>query len=144
MTSNDTLCLGDPALDLEHEEFKRLLDDLLDAPALAQRKALDRLRGHARLHFSREDELLNCLGGANAKCHLAEHAAVLHSLDEVHALLDRAPRPELIARLAGELGRWLPEHVQAMDAGLNQARTLQRFGGAPLTLHRTYRREGVQ
>ena len=76
------------------------------------------------------------LGGANAACHLDEHAAVLRSFGEVREILAGEGRPGLGQHLAGELLRWLPEHVHAMDAGVAASRSKQRFGGAPLVLHR--------
>ena len=47
------------------------------------------------------------------------------------------PQPvDLTSRLATELLRWLPEHVQVMDAGIASVRTLEPFGGAPVQLKR--------
>ena len=89
-------------------------------------------------HFGFEDDHLRHVGDANATCHLDEHAAVLRSLDEVGAVLARpepAPR-DLTRRLATELLRWLPEHVQVMDAGIATARTRERFGGGPVQITR--------
>lgn len=137
MTTDSSLNLGDPVLDREHIELKRLIEALLQAPAAEALAALDALKAHAGKHFELEDGDLRRLGGANATCHLDEHAAVLRSLDEVREVLARPePPPDLTRRLATELMRWLPEHVQAMDAGIASVRTKERFGGVPIQLTR--------
>jgi hemerythrin-like metal-binding protein len=132
-----SIALGDPVLDREHAELQRLIDALRQAPPANALAALDALKAHAAGHFGAEDADLRRLGGANATCHLDEHAAVLRSLDEVRAVLERGrPPADLVARLATELARWLPEHVQAMDASIASVRTRERFGGVPVQLTR--------
>ena len=132
------LTLGDPALDQEHAQLQRLIEQLLQAPPAGAMEALARLKAYAAMHFKLEDKDLRRIGDPNANCHLDEHAAVLRSLDEVAALLaGPQPRPvDLTRRLATELLRWLPEHVQVMDAGIASVRTRERFGGAPIQVKR--------
>ncbi len=137
MTTSISLTLGDPALDQEHAELQRLIDALRQAAPAQVPAALDALKAHASLHFEREDAELRKLGDANATCHLDEHAAVLQSLGEVRAALDQpAPPAGMVARLVAELVRWLPEHVQVMDAGIAAVRTKERLGGAPVLITR--------
>jgi hemerythrin len=132
-----SLTLGDPVLDREHAELQRLIDALHQAPPAEALAAVDALKAHAASHFGLEDDELRRLGGANATCHLDEHAAVLRSLEEVRAVLERPQPPaDLGRRLAVELSRWLPEHVQAMDAGIASVRSKERFGGAPVQITR--------
>jgi hemerythrin len=135
--NSSSLTLGDPVLDQEHAELQRLIDALRQAAPAEAMGALDALRAHAASHFSQEDGELRRLGGANATCHLDEHAAVLRSLDEVRTVLERPQPPtDLVGRLAAELTRWLPEHVQAMDASIASVRTKERFGGVPVQITR--------
>jgi hemerythrin len=137
LTTNSSLTLGDPVLDQEHAELQRLIEALRHAAPAQVPAALDALKAHAAQHFEREDAELRKLGDANASCHLDEHAAVLQSLAEVRAALDQpAPLPTMVARLVTELVRWLPEHVQVMDAGVAAVRTRQRLGGAPVLITR--------
>lgn len=137
MNTANSLTLGDPVLDQEHQELQRLIDALLAAPAAQAVAALEALQSHAASHFALEDGELRRLGGANATCHLDEHAAVLRSLDEVKAVLARPEPPgDLVRRLATELLRWLPEHVQEMDASIAAVRTRERFGGVPVQITR--------
>ncbi len=137
MNTETSITLGDPALDREHAELQRLIVALMQAPADRVAAALDALRTHAGKHFELEDADLRRVGGANATCHLDEHAAVLRSLDEVRQVLARPEPPlDMIPRLAAELMRWLPEHVQVMDAGIASVRTKERLGGAPVQITR--------
>jgi hemerythrin len=136
-----SLALGDPMLDRDHAELFRLVQVMLSASGEEAVTAFDALRVEAYEHFDREDADLRRLGGNNAACHLDEHAAVLQSLDEVSVIIrDPATSPEttqrLVESLALELHRWLPEHVNEMDASLAAVRSQSRFGGAPLRLTR--------
>ena len=136
-TSDFALALGDPALDQDHLELQRLIEALQRAPAADVPGVMEALQAHAAKHFELEDSELRRLGGANAQCHLDEHAAVLRSLAEVRAALVQPEQPpDMIRRLVQELLRWLPEHVQAMDAGIATVRTQERLGGAPIQITR--------
>lgn len=130
------LTLGDAALDAEHLRLSQLGEALLVAAPADARAALQALHSHAREHFAHEDQDLREHGGANASCHLDEHAAVLESLAMVSMRLAAAPTGaaelDLVERLALEWLRWLPVHVAEMDAALAQARTRARFGAQPL------------
>lgn len=137
MNANPSITLGDPGLDQDHAELQRLIDQLLKADAAQAPAALDALKAHAATHFAMEDGELQRIGDSNASCHLDEHAAVLRSLDEVRALLERPDPPrDMVLRLGVELLRWLPEHVQVMDAGIAAVRTRERFGGVPVQITR--------
>ena len=137
MTAGSSLALGDPVLDREHAELERLIDGLRQSGPAQVPAALDALKAHAAQHFDREDAELRKLGGANATCHLDEHAAVLRSLDDVRAALGQpSPAAGMVPRLVAELVRWLPEHVQVMDAGIAAVRTKERLGGAPVLVSR--------
>lgn len=138
LSSVAPVVLGDALLDQDHAELSRLVQALLAASGGATAvAALDALRDECCEHFGREDADLRRLGGNNAECHLDEHAAVLYSLNEVHAMLrDTATSPEtaqrLVASLALEFQRWLPVHVAEMDASLAAERSRLRFDAAPL------------
>jgi hemerythrin len=142
-----TLELGDPSLDTEHRELDALITRLADAAAERMLGCLDALTAHATEHFAAEDRDLREMKDGNANCHLDEHAAVLKSLCEVRGLVEADPTSEgsgrLVASLAGELRRWLPEHVLAMDAGIANRRFRRRLGGLPVVLTRRPSADGV-
>jgi hemerythrin-like metal-binding protein len=133
-----SLALGDPKLDADHDELQRLIDRLAAAPPEGVVEALRALQAHATEHFGTEDAHLRIMKDGNAACHIDEHAAVLKSLEEV--CVHVAPEPasprsqDMLARLVQELRRWLPEHVLEMDAAVATARTKERLGGAPVVL----------
>jgi hemerythrin-like metal-binding protein len=138
MNTEPNLTLGDPRLDQDHEELRRLTQQLEASrnkdEVLA---ALDALAQHATTHFAVEDEDLRTMkGNDDAQCHLDEHAAVLKSLDEVKDWItqndDVVKMVNLVQSLCAELNRWLPEHVQYMDAAIAAYRTKNRFGGVPI------------
>ncbi|WP_439590255.1 bacteriohemerythrin [Hydrogenophaga sp.] len=139
MTSS--LNLGDPVLDEDHARLLHLADQLLKAPSGGAVPSLEALRAHAAEHFAVEDLELHTMQDGNTQCHLDEHAAVLRSLDEVREVLLQEGTPteakdSLVRRLATQLREWLPEHVQAMDAGVATHRMRRRFGGAPVKISR--------
>jgi hemerythrin-like metal-binding protein len=133
-----TLALGDPKLDADHDELERLIDRLAEAPPEGVVDALHALQAHATEHFGIEDGHLRIMKDGNASCHIDEHAAVLNSLAEVLEHVAPAPGSErsqdILTRLVKELRRWLPEHVLEMDAAVASARTKERLGGAPVVL----------
>lgn len=130
--------LGDPRLDDDHQELERLIDAVADAAADALLAAFDAMHAHAAQHFATEDEELREMKDGNATCHLDEHAAVLKSFGEVREVIGTDPgsavAERLITSLVLELRRWLPEHVQAMDAAVAHSRTRRRLGGAPVVI----------
>lgn len=141
---NPILTLGDPQLDADHEQLHRLIDALAAAAGGGVRPALQALHAHAKEHFDLEDQDLRLMRDGNATCHLDEHAQVLRSFEEVDAILARDPGSReadlLIAQLVAELRRWLPEHVQAMDAAVAHFRSKRRLGGSPVVIMRKRRR----
>jgi hemerythrin-like metal-binding protein len=139
-TEAPNLKLGDPTLDEDHTELQRLIDDMTGAPVHQVLEKLEALRAHAAKHFAVEDEDLRRMKDGNASCHLDEHAAVLKSLGEVRDIIAQGASSveivNMVVPLCAELNRWLPEHVQAMDAGVAIFRTKTRFGGAPIVISR--------
>jgi hemerythrin len=134
----NSLALGDPKLDADHDELLRLIERLAGASPDGVVDALRALQAHATDHFGIEDEHLRIMKDGNAACHIDEHAAVLNSLEEVCQAVAPDPGSErsqdILVRLVKELRRWLPEHVLEMDAAVATARTKQRLGGAPVVL----------
>jgi hemerythrin len=132
--------LGDPTLDTEHRELEQLITRLAEAPAEQMLGCLEALTAHAENHFAAEDRDLREMKSGDVSCHLDEHAAVLKSLHEVREILEANPASErsnnLVAGLSGELRRWLPEHVLAMDAGIANQRSKRRLGGLPVVISR--------
>ena len=138
MDTASSLALGDPRLDRDHAELQRLAGQLAQARNRDEvTAALDALARHCAAHFATEDEDLRRMqGNDDAVCHIDEHAAVLKSLDEVKAWIDRnedvVRMVNIVQSLCAELERWLPEHVHYMDAAVAAYRGKNRFGGVPI------------
>lgn len=138
MNTAPNLTLGDPRLDQDHAELQRLVQQLAQAHNREEvAAALDALARHCGSHFATEDEDLHLMqGNDDAVCHIDEHAAVLKSLAEVRAWLEKnedvVQMVNVVQSLCAELERWLPEHVQYMDAAVAAYRTKNRFGGVPI------------
>lgn len=138
MHAESDLALGDPRLDQDHAELRRLAQHLAQARNRQEVvAALDALARHCAAHFAAEDEDLRRMqGNDDAVCHIDEHAAVLNSLAEVRDWVsgndDVAGMANLVQSLCAELERWLPEHVRYMDSAVAAYRSKNRFGGAPI------------
>lgn len=124
--------LGDGRIDADHREFVRLVDAMLSAADIAALdRCLDAFAVHAKAHFEEEDRLMAVSRYDNARCHVDEHRAVLASVEQVRAQPE-AQRVANAYRLAVELARWFPGHVDVMDRGMVDWAIRHRTGGAPL------------
>lgn len=132
---SDTFLLGLSSVDEEHRTFVALLATLQQCPDAAFEAHLDRFADHARTHFQSEDDTMEQGNFPVRACHMDEHAAVLRSVDAVHALVCTGDFAEG-RRLAGALADWFPGHVQHLDSALADWVCKQRFSAKPLVLRR--------
>jgi hemerythrin len=127
----ETYTLGNSLVDSTHREFVEIVNALLAADSTTLDARLDEFAVHAKQHFDQEDRMMAESGYTNARCHIDEHKAVLTSVNEVRALPDERRFVEG-PRLARELARWFPGHLDAMDRGLVDWLVRYHTGGAPL------------
>lgn len=127
--------LGHGAMDATHREFVDCVDALLRVTDAQLGAALQAFDVHIRAHFAEEDRQMAATGYGNAGCHVDEHAAVLKSLDEVHAAL-AAGRHDVVRRFAVALADWFPQHATVMDQGLAGWLVQRELGGSPVRLQR--------
>lgn len=127
--------IGYARLDEDHDEFVGLVSRLRHAGSEDVLAAHAALHDHAIQHFAFEDSLMGPHDFASKECHLDEHAAVLHSFDEVRTAL-LAGNAAVAARFADHLLEWLPAHVDALDRQLAKFIFYRETGGAPVLLHR--------
>ena len=132
---SDGFELGHRAMDTTHREFVSCVDALLRVPDSQLAQALHAFERHARAHFADEDRQMAATAYGNAGCHVDEHAAVLESLDEVHAALAEG-RADVVRRFAQALADWFPEHAAVMDQGLARWLVQRELGGSPVRLQR--------
>ena len=131
----DRMLLGFDAIDAEHREFVVCVQALREADADNVAQRLDAFAAHAQRHFGAEDEWMRATEFPPRQCHMAEHAAVLKSVDEVRALVAQG-RIDIVPSLAEELVRWFPGHADHLDSALAAWMCKQRFGAKPLVLRR--------
>lgn len=132
---HDGLLIGHSAIDQEHQEFAALIRNLSAASDSLLAVALELVLDSARTHFSREDELMEGSDFPPRKCHMGEHAAVLASMLAVKTRLEQG-ETEPVRRLAAELSRWFPAHVQHLDSALAHWICKQAAGAKPIVFRR--------
>ncbi|MHB1093368.1 hemerythrin domain-containing protein [Thiobacillus sp.] len=132
---SDALALGYHHMDETHHEFVETVNAMLNASDADFASALDAFHDHAKRHFDEEALWMNSTDFPAARCHIDEHNAVLHSVEEVQALVAQGD-VEVGRRLAVELQRWFPAHVDHMDSALAQWMVKRAAGGAPVVFRR--------
>ena len=135
VTMPDSWRLGHARMDRRHEEFFGLLRALQRATDAQLPLALDALADHTRTHFDDENASMLESDFPARDCHIAEHAAVLASIDGVRrrvAAGDVAPAHVL----ARELAAGFPAHCDYLDAALAHWLCRRRLGGKPVVVRR--------
>lgn len=132
---HDGLLLGHDPMDRVHEEFVELIDALATAAGEAVAPALSTLLDHTRDHFETENAWMRATDFPARECHIAEHDAVLRSIDGVRARV-ACGYLAAAAPLARELAAWFPAHCDYLDAALAHWMCKQRWGAKPIVLRR--------
>ena len=131
---SDSMLLGDPSLDDEHQRLVALIARLQEASDEDLPFALKAVLDDATAHFSAENELMTVTGFPPRDCHIKEHEAVLGTLRGVTVRLARGDH-EVVRRLSGELAAWFPRHVQHLDSALSHWLCKLQHGAKPVVLH---------
>jgi len=135
-TWHDGLLLGGAAMDQQHEALVATIDALRSASDNACVSALEVLASHVRGHFAAEEAWMTDTGFPARECHVAEHRAVLASIDGVRRRV-AAGEVEAARRLATALADWFPAHADYLDAPLSHWLCRRRLGGQPVVLRRS-------
>jgi hemerythrin len=134
---HDGLLLGHDPMDRAHEEFVGLIAALEHGcgTGLELKPALDALAAHACSHFDTENAWMSASDFPARECHVAEHDAVLRSIEGVRRRVAQGERAPAQA-LARELAAWFPAHCDYLDAALAHWLCASRFGGKPVVVRR--------
>jgi hemerythrin len=135
LTWSDTLLLGLPEMDAEHQTLVTCIQALQVAGPAQVQQRLAEFAEHARTHFAAEDRWMVEMEFPPRECHMDEHAAVLKSVAEVQALV-AAGRTDIVQGLADELARWFPGHAHHLDSALAAWVCKRKWGAKPLVLKR--------
>jgi len=132
----DKLKLGYEPMDETHEEFVRIVNQMLTCADRDLMHYLTLFATHAEAHFAQELVWMHATAFPSMDCHVREHDAVMRSVREVQSLLESGEPPDIARRLAAELASWFPAHADYLDASLAQWIVKQRHGGVPVVLRR--------
>lgn len=137
---SDQRLVGFAPMDRTHEEFYRVVFNLLTCDNANAGAAMNAFEAHAQEHFDEEEQWMNDTGFPPRECHADEHAAVMKSVKSVQqALSDGTADADTVRDLAAHLFQWFPGHADYMDAALAAWMVKQRHGGKPVVMRRATR-----
>jgi len=131
---SESMSLGNPRLDDEHEHLTTLIAHLQAASDEGLHAALKAVLDDATAHFSAENDLMTATGFPPRECHIKEHDAVLATLHGVTKRLAQGDH-EVVRQLSTQLAAWFPGHVQHLDSALFHWLCKLQHGGKPVVLH---------
>ena len=135
MQWSDQFLVGFAPMDAVHEEFVGQLARLQTATDAELPEGLAEFSKHCAAHFAAEDNWMRETEFPPRDCHIDEHAAVLHSLQEVEAWLAGGD-VAICRKLIAELADWFPKHTAHLDSALAHWMSKRNFGGKPVVLRR--------
>jgi hemerythrin len=135
MQWDDGYLLGLDAMDDCHRSFVALLVRLQLSTEDELKLLFPELLEHLTGHLGDEDKLMERTQFPPRACHMDEHAAVLHSVQQVQDRLELG-QVALARRLVEELAIWFPKHTQHLDSALAHWVIKHRAGGKPVVLKR--------
>lgn len=120
---DETLALGDTAIDADHRRMIELIA-LLEAASSGCLEhwrvsgVLDELSSLCREHFAREEELQARIGFPDREAHCTAHLMLLKRLDAVISHYtdgDQEVRAGIVRTLGDSLATWLLSHISNND-----------------------------
>ena len=134
----DTFLLGFGPMDDTHEEFVEIVGAMQRAPDEELAGLLEAFAAHAKAHFDTENRWMLDTDFPARECHMNEHAAVMHSVQQVRERVAQGDFA-LVRRLADQLASWFPGHADYLDSALSHWMCKRRLGGKPVVLRRHLR-----
>lgn len=138
---SDSLAVGWPAIDAEHRELIRLINELAalhrsDAQAQALNLVFRGLYDYAVQHFRNEDVLMRSgeIPAGHVHRHRRAHDGFVACLDRAERLIDNKPL-DVVSHLLAFLVQWLVHHITGVDVEL--ARLLRAASGVESVAVRT-------
>lgn len=128
MQWNDSLRLGHPALDADHERLFALLDTLQNAMRQGKSQSvlaglLNELVRHSALHFRHEEAYMQEIDFAYFEAHKAEHDMLMKELKALQRRVS-AGRLMISVGVCHFLNKWLWMHIKDSDTELAGALAL--------------------
>lgn len=119
MTWNDSYSVKVRAIDEEHKQLFKMINDLHDAMKSGQgnvvvAKVLDRLVQYTRIHFANEEDAMAQADYPEFVTHVAAHRALTQQVEEL-SLKVKGGTAGVSVEVMDFLQRWLTDHIQHMD-----------------------------
>ncbi len=132
---SDAFLLGYGPMDDVHRKFVDTVREMQCAPDEDFAARLEAFAAHAKAHFDEENAWMIETDFPARECHMNEHAAVTHSIEQVR---QRVAQGDIAIgrKLAAELERWFPGHADYRDSALAHWMCKRRHGGKPVVIRR--------
>ncbi len=111
----DSMRVGHPVIDADHEETVVMLTACLNADDTAFAAAWKTFHQHIIDHFGRENALMDTYGFPAAGIHQAEHTRVLEMMDELDKAAGQGALNEVRDQLRDDVASWFVSHLGSMD-----------------------------
>ena len=114
------LSVGVAAIDAEHKQLVKLLNELFDAMQDGQGRAVvgKTLAGliiYTKTHFANEERLLRQHGYPGLPTQMAEHDALTKQVIDVQRKFDNDPKALITVNVLNFLRDWLTNHILGLD-----------------------------
>ena len=119
MVWNDSFSVGDALMDAHHQVFFQMVTEVreaargVDAPAEAQRVAF--LLEYTRMHFAKEEQLMETCGFPGLEAHRRTHQDFAAQAGSLAAALAEAPASVTTDHILSVMQAWLVDHILGMD-----------------------------
>ena len=119
MTWNDSYSVRVRAIDEEHKQLFKMVNDLHEAMKSGQGsvvvvKVLDRLIRYTRIHFANEEDAMAQADYPAFITHVAAHRALTQTVEELSVRV-KGGTTGVSVEVMDFLQRWLTDHIMQMD-----------------------------
>lgn len=117
----EAMSVGVEALDADHRSLVRIInmlhglkDDASGVAAIVER-VLDTLKLYGRVHFKREERVMDAARFPGGAFHRAEHQGFIEYVERLRARYGRSDDPKMARELFDYLTGWLRHHILIQD-----------------------------
>lgn len=113
--SHPSFPLGVALMDDDHAHIEDMLRMVPNVPDEGLLNFLAEVRQEIADHFAREEELMRTHRVPVLECHIAQHARLIHEMDDVTARAAAMPRAALRTFLGRDLVNLVMSHIASVD-----------------------------
>lgn len=120
MNWNDKMSVGIEVFDADHKKLIAMLNDLFDAVQAGKGKdvlgkILDGLVDYTKMHFSREEQMMQKHSYVDYAAHKKEHDDLAKQVLDVQKKYQSGQTATLSMEVMNFLKNWLVKHIQGTD-----------------------------